>query len=198
MRKLLVLLAVALLASSAMAQIDPDDNGIGVYFDTEGTLVCATTAVPFESVNAYLLITRPTDTSGVSGWEATITVGGAPVAPAWALAAGLDVDATDTGFQVGIGVAPLALPYGPTVLLATWTGFVMNPTDMVTFTISNIVGSVSFDGTPGYGSGADANVLIPLQVSTGYPYVVCAQINGACDIVDNDDMSWGSVKTMFQ
>ncbi len=73
----------------------------------------------------------------------------------------------------------------------------MAPTDVQEFTISNIPGSVSFDGVPGYGSGSDANVLIPLQVSTGFPYVVCASIN-SCEIVDNDDMSWGSVKTMFQ
>jgi hypothetical protein len=198
MKKLLVLMAVVLLASGAMAQIDPDDNGMGVYFDTEGTVVCKTTAAPFESVNAYLLITRPTDTAGVSGWEAAVTIGGAPVAPSWALAAGLDVDSSASGFQVGIGVAPAALPAAPAVLLATWTGFVMQPTDVVTFTVSDVPGSVSFDGTPGYGSGADAGLLIPLQVSTGFPYVVCAQINGACDIVANDEMSWSSVKTMFQ
>lgn len=187
MKKLLALLAIALIASSAMAQVDPDPDGMGVYFDMGGTVFETTTAAPFASVTAYLLITNPSDSSGVSGWEALVSVMGSPVAPSWTLSAGLDVDGGPDSFQVGIGVNPLALPAGPTVLLATWVGFVMSPVDMISFVISPVPGSVSFADSPGYASGDSAGVLIPLQVSSGYPYgAPCAMINGTGVVADED------------
>ncbi len=198
MKKLLALLAVALLASNAMAQLDPDPDGIGMYFDMGGMVVEHATAAPFESVTAYLLLTNGSESSGVSGWEAVVDVVGAPVAPAWTLAAGLDVDPSDNGFQVGIGVAPAALPAAPAVVLASWTGFVMAPTDYVYFTVSNVPGSQSFPDSPGYAAGDDAGNLIPMQVSSGYPYgAPCAMINGT-GVVANEDMSWSQVKDLFQ
>ncbi len=198
MKKLTALLTIfaLLTAATAFAQ-DNDPDGIGVYFDLDGLVTCHYTAAPFEQVTAYLLATNVSDATGISGWEAVVSVGGAPVAPAWTLAAGLDVDPSDTGFQVGIGVAPAALPSAPAVVLATWAGFIMAPTDIVDFTVSDVPGSVSFAGTPGYASGSDAGLLIPFQVSSGYPYVACAQIN-ACDVVANEDMSWSQVKDLFQ
>ena len=198
MKKLLALLAITVVASGAMAQVDPDPDGIGVYFDTAGTVFEMNTVAPFESVTAYLLITNPTDPSGVSGWEAVVDVIGAAVAPSWTLAAGLDVDMSANGFQVGIGVNPLALPAGPAVVLATWTGFVMAPTDMVQFVVGPVPGSVSFADSPGYASGDDAGALFPLQVSSGYPYgAPCAMINGT-GVVANEDMNWSQVKNLFQ
>ncbi len=197
MKTLKMMLALTLLLTGAAFAQDNDPDGIGVYFDMDGLVTCHATAAPFEQVNAYLLATNVSDATGISGWEAVVTVNGAPVAPAWTLAAGLDVDPSDTGFQVGIGVAPAALPSAPAVVLATWAGFIMAPTDIVDFTVSDVPGSVSFAGTPGYASGSDAGLLIPFQVSSGYPYVACAQIN-ACDVVANEDMSWSQVKDLFQ
>jgi len=112
MRKLMIMLGCILFAGNVMATVDPDPDGIGVYFDMDGDVYCTTTAAPFANVVAYLLATNITATSGISGWEARVwTAGAAPVAPAWTLAAGLDVDDSPDGFQVGIGtVAPL--PYG--------------------------------------------------------------------------------------
>ncbi len=107
MKKLNVLLSifVLLLAANAFAQLDPDLDGIGIYFDAEATLTCAYTSVPFESVTAYLCITNPTDATGVSGWEATIVSAGPAVAPAWTLASGLDVDASADGSRSVSAVA---------------------------------------------------------------------------------------------
>ena len=200
MKKLTALtsILVLLLAGVAFAQADADPDGLGVYFDTDGINTCLNTAAPFESVTAYLLVTNPSDLTGVSGWEARVEVVGPAVAPAWTLAAGLDVDDDPANFQVGVGtIAPL--PYGTTVVLSTWVGFVMTPvTDVVNFVISNVPGSVSFADSPGYAAGGNAGLLIPLQVSSGYPYgAPAAQIN-ACDVVANEDMSFSNVKNLFR
>lgn len=194
---MLLALSVLLLVGTAFADTDNDPDGMGVYFDTAATSICTVTATPFQLVTAYLIITNPSDPAGVSGWEANVMSTGAAVAPAWVLAAGLDVDGDPSKFQVGIGVAPMALPAAPAVVLATWQGYMMSPLDVQEFTITDVPGSVSFDGTPGYASGSDAGLLIPLQVSSGFPYTVCAQIN-ACTVVSNEDLSWGQVKGLFQ
>lgn len=198
MKKLLALLAIALIASSAMAQVDPDPDGVGVYFDLGGTTFEKNTVAPFESVTAYLLVTNPSDPAGVAGWEMVINVAGGAVAPAWTLSAGLDVDSDPNAFQVGIGLAPLALPAGPTVLLATWVGFVMAPTDVISFTILPVPGSVSFDNAPGYASGDNAGLLIPLQVSSGFPYGAPSALINSTGVVANENMSFGQVKNLFQ
>ena len=195
MRRARILIAATIImtlgAGAAYASFGEDV--IGIYFDLGATVCERTTAAPFQSVTAFLIITNPSDLSGVSGWEATVSVLGGAVAPSWILAAGLDVDPSADGFQVGIGVNPQALPAGPTVLLATWTGFVMAPTDMISFVITPIPGSPSFPDSPGYASGDDAGVLIPLMPSSGYPYgAPCAIINGyggSCGPLNDDDFA---------
>ena len=196
MKNLLVLLSLLALATVAFAQ-DTDPDGIGVYFDLDGISSCGATAAPYETAFAYLLITNPSDPTGVSGWEANVTVTGNALAPQWILSAGLDVDMSAEGFQVGIGTDLLALPAAPAVLLATWSGLVPTPADVQDFLVTDVPGSVSFDGTPGYASGGDAGLLIPLQVSSGFPYVTCASIND-CVVIGNDDMSFGGVKSLFR
>ena len=198
MKKLLAMLAIALLASSAMATVDPDPDGIGIYFDMDGDVVCTTTVAPFSNVVAYALATNPSATTGISGWEARMwTAGAAPVAPAWTLAAGLDVDDSPDGFQVGIGtVAPL--PHGTTVLLATWSGFIMAPTDMVEFFVSGVAGSVSFPNSPGYAAGDNAGDLREFQVSSGAGLDLPVAGINTCTVVANDDMTFSNVKALYR
>ncbi len=200
MKTLLTLLTIALVATGAMAVMDPDPNGIGIYFDLDGDVVCTTTAAPFANVTAYLLATNIDATSGISGWEAMITTGGAaPVAPAWTLAAGLDVDDSPEGFQVGIGtVSPL--PFGTTILMATWSGFVMNSTDMIEFFVSGVPGSVSFPSTPGYAAGDNAGDLREMQVSsgTGMSMPVAAINAPECSVVSNENLTFSNVKSLYR
>jgi len=199
MKKLLAMLAVALLASGALAQVDPDPDGMGVYFDTAGTMFCTSTAAPFEQITAYLLITNPSATSGGSGWEAWVTVEGGVVAPSWTLAAGLDVDPSDQGFQVGIGTGGLALPYGETVVVATYSAFVQVPDAVVNFYVEGVPGSTSFPSSPGYAAGNDAGDLRPLQVSSGTGMgLPVASVNGDCGVVANEDLTFSNVKALFR
>jgi hypothetical protein len=195
MKKLLAVFAVALIASGAMAQVDPDPDGIGVYFDVAGLTYETATAAPFQQVTAYLLITNPTAPAGVSGWEAVVDVTGGAVGASWVLAAGLNVT-TAPIFQVGIGLGAAALPAAPAVLLATWSGFIMAPTDVVGFVITPA--NVSFADSPGYAAGDDETDLIGLQVSNGFPYGdACALINST-GVVANEDLTFSNVKNMFQ
>ena len=163
----------------AIAQIEPDPDVLGIYFDLNGTVYERYTAAPFQIVTAYALVTRPSDPIGISGWEAGVIVDGPAVVPHWSLAAGMDVDLTDTGFQVVIGTGAECLPSAQAVLLATWTGFVMSPTDQILFTVTALPGSGSFGGRPGYTSGSDPSIQIPLESSSGYPFTYCAGINSS-------------------
>lgn len=68
-----VLLFCCLCAvSTTFAQIDPDPDGIGVYFDAEATQVAATVAVG-GSVEAYLIATNPSGTGTLELWEAIVS-----------------------------------------------------------------------------------------------------------------------------
>lgn len=195
MKKLLAVFAVALIASGAMAQVDSDPDGLGVYFDVNGMTYETATVAPFSPVSAYLLLTNPSAPAGVSGWEAVVNVNGGAVGASWVLAAGLNVTAAPV-FQVGIGTGAAALPAAPAVLLATWTGYIMAPTDVVEFVV--MPAGVSFPDSPGYAAGDDETDLIPLQVSSGYPYgAACAIINGT-GVVANEDLTFSNVKNMFQ
>jgi len=161
--KSLVVVLVCLLAGTAGARMDVMD----VSYHTDGMTFCGTTSAPFEQITAYLLIANPSRTSGVSGWEAWVTVEGGVVAPSWTLTAGLDVDPSDQGFQVGIGTGGLALPYGDTIILATYSAFVQNIGGEVHFYVEGVPGSTSFPTSPGYAAGNDAGDLQPLSISSG-------------------------------
>lgn len=200
MKKLLVLLTGLMLVSSlGMAQADPDENSMGVYFDTDATIYMTTTAAPFQSVTAYLVVANPTS-NGVSGWECKVTVVGPAVAAAWTTAAGTDYNADPELFTVGIGTGVnQILPVNNVVVLASWTGFIMAPvTDQVFFTVYPFPGSVTFDNVPGYVDGDDAGIIVNCGTSTGYPYgAACAAIN-AGGIIANEDVTWSTVKSLYQ
>ena len=202
MKTLLTVLSVLALSVTAMAYPGPDS--IGLYLDGNAPSVAGgdltmNTAGAFESVTIYLCITNPT-LGGVSGWEAVIETEGSPVAPAWTLTAGLDVDMTDTGFQVGIGLSPLALMPNAngSVILADWTGFIGLTTDVVKFYIKPVPGSVSFSDTAGYAAPDNAGSLMAVYSNTGGPDVPVFCINEDCMSVANDEMTFSGVKGLFR
>jgi hypothetical protein len=201
MKKLLVLLACAMLVSSlGFAGIDPDEDSFGFFFDTDATMVELHTFAPFTPVAGYLVVSNPTSAS-ISGWECFMQIAGPYVAGSWSYAGGgLNVfDAVATGkFNVGVGIGPASLyPINGVVVLATFTAYVLAPTDVVTFTVMPFPGSVTFSDAPGYVDGADVGTVIPCGISSGYPYGnICAIINGT-GVVANEDMSWSGVKALF-
>ena len=70
-RNTLQIVFFIVLASCAFAQIDPDPDGIGIYFDLEATQVSATVEVG-EAVTGYLIATNPSQEGGLAAWVATV------------------------------------------------------------------------------------------------------------------------------
>ena len=72
-RRYLILTCLVLWATTATAQIDPNDNGIGIYADLGGMAneVQLEAGTPLE---VYLLLTRPTGALGLAAWECQIVV----------------------------------------------------------------------------------------------------------------------------
>ncbi len=75
----MVLMIVAFSTVALAEPIDPDPDGMSVYFDTEGTVYClevddwepAAGAGP--EITAYLLVTRPdTPFPYIQAWEAHV------------------------------------------------------------------------------------------------------------------------------
>lgn len=199
MKSMMITLAVLFFAFNAFAIQDPDPDTIGMYFDLDANIVCWNTAGPFEAVTAYLIATNLSVDSGVSGWEAYIQLSGdAPLAANWSLI-GLDVDPSPEGFQVGIGVI-LPIEPLPATVLATWTGFIGDPSDQISFHISGIPGSASFPDSPGYAAGDNAGDLRPLRVSAGSGLgFTAAMINAVeCQVVANEDLTFSRVKALYR
>ena len=146
----LIVLALALAATGAFAQTDPDPDGIGFYFDEGGVSICLATAPAYSVINTYLLATRITESSGISGWEAEVAVIPTPVvAPTYTTNGGINV-LTAPIFQVGLGAA---LPYAPAIKLLT-VG-VLNFGTPFALAVGPCTPS-SFDGIcPGYAAGDD-------------------------------------------
>jgi len=202
-------IALTVLAFSATAFAYPGPDSMGLYLDADAaaphSLTFSTTA-PFQSVTLYLVISNPS-LGGVSGWEAAVNIVGTPTAPAWTLAAGLDVDsASDTStyqqFQVGIGVSGTSpgpiMPNGSgNCLIASWTGFVLAPTDELQFFITGVPGSVSFAGTPGYASPTNAGLLQAAFDNTS-PLLPNFCINTDCMIIGNQDLTFSNVKALYR
>ncbi|HPF36496.1 MAG TPA: FlgD immunoglobulin-like domain containing protein [Candidatus Krumholzibacteria bacterium] len=135
---------------------------------------CFETNAPFEQIDLSLIIRNPS-LGGVSGWEGMVEFEGSLTAPSWTLRAGLDVDsAHDTNssqrFQVGIGLAPLALTPNAAgnVVLATFSAFVLGPTDQVRFFIRPNPASTIFDPlAPGYAGPVSADTFAATSTYSG-------------------------------
>lgn len=177
MRGMVVVFLVFVLASGVSAQLNPDPDVISVYFDTTGTMLEMFTVAPFQHVTAYLLITNPTDVVGIGAWEASVEVTGPSIVPAWTVTSGVDSDPSDSGFKVEIGVGPSCLPSEPVVHVATWTAYIVSPTDALYFTVSGHPDSNMFGEYPGYLGGSEEQTPYPLDVPGGFPFVPVACIN---------------------
>ena len=90
----LVTILLLLMTGSGFAQLDPDDDGIGVYFDPCACTNCISLDVGFQT--AFLVVTHPTSPQGVLGWEARMWVEGP------AAISGVSLH----GDEVNVGVAP--------------------------------------------------------------------------------------------
>ncbi|MBC8424123.1 hypothetical protein H8E07_08375 [bacterium] len=209
MKKMFALAAVAVLAfvSFAVAQpIDPDADGMSFYFDEGATEYClmvddwvpAIGAGP--TIMGYLVVTNPnTPYPSIQAWEAVVIMTTNSYTPPTGLtltpgAADYDGDLND--YVVGCG-GTAAIPItGDTAVIATvsmaWLGFEGSASAVVE--IYGVAGSISFPEGPGY--AAEAGFPSPCQPLLG-AWGPCAWINGDCNPIANEDLTWGAVKSLY-
>ena len=198
MKKLVVLLLVSLMATSAFAVVDPDTDMIGVYFDLTADNNC-TTASPSIPFFAYVTITNPT-ASGVYGLEVgydIVSTGGtalmfrlANTLPAGAVDLGNSTDLFHGDYVVGLANP---LPGAPAVQFITWQFLLLAPQTVEIFLGPSFVQSIQ-DGLPAYEIGGS---ILPLGLSSGDAGAPVATINGTGPVAV-EDASFGSVKSLFR
>ena len=197
-----ILIVILLFATCALAEpIDPDPDGMGIYFDTEGTEYCIAVDdwVPAPHagfcVNAFLLVTRP-DTSfpTIQGWEAHIEIDTNSIYSSQVnLLPGMaDMDGDPDDFVIG-GLGPTIT--GDATVIAwidmKWYGFEGHAEASIL--LRGVEGSQSFPDGPGY--WAEAGFLSPCQPLFG-DWGVCAWISNDCT-TPNEGMTWGGVKSLY-
>ena len=67
-----LLITFLILTTPAWAQVDPGPDGIGIYFDEAATQVSLTADGPAETVEAYLILTNPTQEGTLAMWSASV------------------------------------------------------------------------------------------------------------------------------
>lgn len=204
MKKLLafVSLTTLLLTGQALAQVDPDVDMIGIYFDPEAATWCVNPGA-VGPVDAYLCLTSASADSGVAGWECTIEVTEGVFVLEWNLQGiGASNFSTEPEFIVGMSEP---LPRDDVIVLMQFTvgAFLADPIDLRVLPIANPSLPPDPWPLPTYADGDNSNILIPMGYAggwdqlTGDPYV-CAQINGGCDVIPSEDATWGGVKSLYR
>lgn len=177
MRYLLCLLLFAVPVAAV------DD--LGLYFDMSATTSDFNTTSMFEEVELYLILTDPSEETGVSGWEAEIKLSGDPLTESWVINGGMNI-AVAPKFIVGIGEGELALPVvDNAVLLATCSVFIESPGDEVEFWLHAIEHPSMFDPPvwgnpvwqPIYTHGNNSQMMTAMNWASGCEDTPIAIIN---------------------
>ncbi len=197
MKKIAIVLAFTLLVAGQVFAdpIDPDKDGIGVYFDPCACVNC----VPMEvgSQWGYIVITHPTSPEGVGGWEARMDFDGPAALSDWEVMGDALNFLSPPQFYVGIGT-PVINPFTyPAIIVARFQLHLYDDTVPVNFYLDGIYSPSLESGQPAYLDGSDYNIIKPLQQPTGGPDIPCATINGDC-AVPTEDISWGDIKSLYR
>ena len=185
-------LMVLLWPFAAMAQIDTGPDGLGIYFDTDATVV-STTAAAGDFVEAYLIATNLTQSGEIGLWAAGMCPDG------WSA----DIDGTPThgGFNYSMnmpgdpcwscltfGFDP-PLPVGNIVILATLNIQVYEDLEPIYLNLrSEGCYYQTFDG---------GDEEFPFYPSSGSSDLPVATINGVAPVaVENLELD--SIKAMYR
>jgi len=200
MKKIAFALILTLfVAGNAFAQLDPDDDGIGIYWDPCACVNCV--ELPVGDHLGYLAITHPTSELGVGGWEATITVEGPCAVTEWELLGNaINVASRPDEFIVGLG-EPAINPYTyPAVVVAIVHLYIYDETTPVEFFIDGVYfHSIPDNSQPAYLDGSNYDIIKPLQQIQGSADLPVAIINGDCDgVVATTNESFDSLKALYR
>jgi hypothetical protein len=196
---------VGMLVTPVVAQVDPDPNGIGIYFDEGANVYCTQADVGSEML-AYLCLTRITSASGISKWEAAVEVSLPNAVLAWNLRGQATNTSENPEFVVGL-TEPLLWQSSLVVLEMTLSVLAEDPLVLRVHPTENpSVPGAPFP-LPAYALGDDPSVFQTLGYSWGWDPTTgepnwCAVINPAGDCSDppteNSSSSWGGIKALYR
>lgn len=206
MKKLVVLLMVSLMATSAFAiPADPDPDMIGFYFDLGATEHCINVA-PSTPFFAYVCVTNPTasaidayefgyEMAVPAGMEAMIFRLSTNIANF--AANGVDVGVSGpTGGDVIVGLAT-PLPGGEVVIVHSFQYMLLAQMAVPVYLTASSSPSLPGGLPVVQEAGGD---LMTLGTSTGGPDIPVAYINdpgGMCPVAV-EESTWGSVKGLYR
>jgi hypothetical protein len=136
-----------------------EENRIGIYFDPGYASPAFHTSAPQEIVTAYLVLNRPSRTTGVAAWECAWELEGAAYLLGWGFEGEVINVGRDNNLVVGIGGAPL--PWSEAVLLASCQVLVPHPDQAATLALEPVP-LASLDGFMAWTPGDDPATLLPM------------------------------------
>jgi hypothetical protein len=186
-----------MIAAGAQAQIDPDPDGIGIYFDEGATEHCLFTSVPYQPVTAYLCVTNLSEPLGLDGWEATVIVEGEGLlTPVWTVLHNGTNFLVPPAFAVGYSYDDC--PQGPVIVLIRIDAVVADPSLPVSFRID----AAPTPSIPGHDPVWEPCTgwwfLFPLHQSSGSHLLPVATVNLPDCAVPNAVSTWGAVKALYE
>lgn len=198
MRNMFWVISLMLLMSAvpALAQLDPDDDGIGVYFDPCACVQCLSLDVGEQL--AFLVITHPTSPQGVGGWEAKVWLDGPAVITNFELL-GNAINVATRANEYIVGEAyPLINPFTyPAVVVARIHFVMLDVASPVNFWIDGVYFHSLPYRAPAYLDGSDYDIIKELRQSTGGVEFPVATINGECAVAV-DPATWDGVKALYR
>lgn len=189
---LLTCLVTLMLTAAGSAQVDPDPDGIGIYFDLAATTHCAQIGT-YEPFELYLLLTNASAEGGVHGWECQVQYDLVLFVMGWEAMGYGGSFFTPPDFSLGL---ENSLPWAPAIHLLTMTCLVFSPECawlyLAPYSIPVIPGQMA------YADGADPSQIIPMHASTGGYGIPVAGVNCDCPPpVTTARASWGAVKSLY-
>ena len=160
--------------AEAVAVVPPGtEDLLGFSFDPYTAVAARRTTQPYELVDAYLVLYRPSQPSGISGWECRVEIVGDVLGVSWTLPDGSLNVAAPPGFQVGL---QQRLPWDAMLQLAHLRFIQVSPaTETLLFVHPNEPSSLP--GTPSYAAGHDAGLLVPMLPASGHEELAVAWVN---------------------
>ena len=187
MKKLVVLLMLTLFVGSAFAQVDPDQNSIGFYWDM-GATITETTLDPYQDL--YVLITNPTFDQ-FAGVEFAMDWDDAVVQAFPMFLAGSDWTNYGDSHQVIIGFGS-PYPTSPITLIGTLT--LKFPSAPVYFRIGGLDQPSLPTDLPIVALDQDNLLIIGTSVGAGN----IAAMMGDTGVVPAESETWGGVKSLYR
>ncbi len=166
--------------------VDPVPDGIGVFFDPDATTNCV--SLPPGEHPAYLIVTDPSEGTGISGWECQIEVrsSGSCFVLDWGIQGQVVNVSTPPVFTVGLAETLL---FGPAILLLDMTLLLVDEGPVLFFV--RPTPSSALPAAPCYAAGGDPSHLVPLTPFSGSADLPVASINQEC----HEEPPWRALKT---